>query len=42
MRSSLTGTINRGHFDQCLSAAFDTANAQQRPLSIAFIDLDDF
>lgn len=41
-RDALTGTINRGHFDQCLSAAFDTANAQQRPLSIAFIDLDDF
>ena len=41
-RDSLTGAINRGHFDQCLNAAFDNANAQHRPLSIAFIDLDDF
>lgn len=41
-RDALTGTINRGHFEHSLAAAFDLANLQQRPLSLAFIDLDDF
>ena len=41
-RDGLTGTINRGHFEQLLLSAFDTASQLQRPLSLAFIDLDDF
>lgn len=41
-RDSLTGTINRGHFDKILLTAFDHAIQRQQPLSVAFIDLDDF
>lgn len=41
-RDALTGAINRGHFEQTLRDAFELANLQQRPLAVAFIDLDDF
>jgi len=41
-RDSLTGLYNRGHFDQCLEGDFEEATAQGWPLTLAFIDLDEF
>lgn len=41
-RDSLTGLYNRGHFDDCLSREFVDATRHGWPLSLAFIDLDNF
>lgn len=41
-RDSLTGLFNRSHFDEILSQEFTQATEQDWPLSIAFIDLDNF
>jgi len=41
-RDSLTGLYNRSHFDEILLMEFAHATEQDWPLSIAFIDLDDF
>jgi diguanylate cyclase (GGDEF)-like protein len=41
-RDALTGTYNRAHFDQFLQRAFEHAERQGSPLSIAFADLDNF
>jgi len=41
-RDALTGTYNRAHFDQFLQRAFDHAERQGSPLSVAFADLDNF
>jgi diguanylate cyclase (GGDEF)-like protein len=41
-KDSLTGLYNRGHFDAILHKEFIHATEQDWPLSVAFIDLDNF
>lgn len=41
-RDALTGLYNRGHFDQCLQQDFEEATEQGWPLTLAFLDFDDF
>jgi len=41
-RDSLTGLFNRSHFDTILSQEFTQATELGWPLSIAFVDLDNF
>jgi diguanylate cyclase (GGDEF)-like protein len=41
-RDALTGSYNRAHFDQLLGRAYDNAQRQGSPLSVAFADLDNF
>ena len=41
-KDSLTGLYNRGHFDMNLHKEFIHATEQDWPLSVAFIDLDNF
>ncbi|MEL1263901.1 GGDEF domain-containing protein [Pseudoxanthomonas putridarboris] len=41
-RDPLTGVYNRGQLETVLEREFDTATRHGWPLSIAFIDLDDF
>lgn len=41
-RDALTGVYNRGHLDQILQREFQAAGAGGWPLSIGFIDLDNF
>jgi diguanylate cyclase (GGDEF)-like protein len=41
-RDSLTGLFNRSHFDKTLLKEFLHASEQDWPLSVAFIDLDNF
>jgi diguanylate cyclase (GGDEF)-like protein len=41
-KDSLTGLFNRSHFDEILLKEFMHATEQDWPLSVAFIDLDNF
>ena len=41
-RDALTGLFNRGHFDQQLQEAFESARESNRPLSVVFVDVDHF
>jgi diguanylate cyclase (GGDEF)-like protein len=41
-KDSLTGLYNRGHFDAILNKEFIYATEQDWPLTVAFIDLDNF
>lgn len=41
-RDALTGLYNRGHFDQCLEQDYQEATEQGWPLTLAFLDFDDF
>ncbi len=41
-RDPLTGVYNRSQLEEVLEKEFDAATRHGRPLSIAFIDLDDF
>jgi diguanylate cyclase (GGDEF)-like protein len=41
-RDPLTGVFNRGHMEQVLEKEFQSAIAGGWPLSIVFVDLDDF
>jgi diguanylate cyclase (GGDEF)-like protein len=41
-KDSLTGLFNRSHFDEILLKEFSLATEQGWPLSVAFIDLDNF
>lgn len=41
-RDPLTGAYNRVHLEDVLQREFDEALRHERPLSIAFVDLDDF
>jgi two-component system, cell cycle response regulator len=41
-RDTLTQVFNRGHFLECLSAAFVAARESARPLSVLMIDIDHF
>jgi diguanylate cyclase (GGDEF)-like protein len=39
---SLTGAANRGRFNEFVTAQFETAQQQNRPLSVLFLDTDHF
>ncbi len=41
-RDNLTGAFNRGHLDGILAEWFADANRQGIPISLVFVDLDDF
>ncbi len=41
-RDALTGVYNRAYLDQILTREFDSATRHNRPLSLAFADLDKF
>src|SRR6202166_4441186 len=41
-RDSLTGVYNRGYLEQFLAREFDNSTRHKWPLSIAFVDLDNF
>lgn len=41
-RDHLTGTSNRKYIEELLAAEFEIARHRQRPLSLAFIDIDNF
>lgn len=41
-RDHLTGTYNRKHIEKLLNEEFTNASKNHEPLSLAFIDLDDF
>jgi diguanylate cyclase (GGDEF)-like protein len=41
-RDPLTGVYNRAHLDQILAREFDNSTRHKWPLSVAFIDLDNF
>jgi two-component system cell cycle response regulator len=41
-RDRLTGLYNRGHFDRALASAMDHAAREERPLSLALLDIDHF
>src|SRR5580692_2259153 len=41
-RDALTGVYNRGYLEQFLAREFDTSSRHKWPLSVAFIDLDNF
>ncbi|KRG69033.1 sensor domain-containing diguanylate cyclase [Pseudoxanthomonas dokdonensis] len=41
-RDPLTGVFNRSQLDKVLSQEFEAAQRHGRPLSVAFVDLDDF
>jgi len=41
-RDVLTGTYNRRHFEAALTAEFETAKQHDWPLSVVFVDLDQF
>jgi diguanylate cyclase (GGDEF)-like protein len=41
-RDALTGVYNRAHLDPVLALEFDSATRRNRPLSLAFADLDHF
>ncbi len=41
-RDALTGVYNRAYLDQILTREFDNATRHNRPLSLAFADLDKF
>jgi diguanylate cyclase (GGDEF)-like protein len=41
-RDHLTGTSNRKHIEELLGTEFEIARRRQRPLSLAFIDIDHF
>ncbi len=41
-RDALTGIYNRRHFDEALAKEFSQASEHRWPLSVAFLDLDDF
>jgi diguanylate cyclase (GGDEF)-like protein len=41
-RDHLTGTSNRKHIEEILATEFAVSKRRQRPLSLAFIDIDNF
>ena len=41
-RDPLTGVYNRGFLEHYLAREFENSTRQKRPLSVAFVDLDDF
>ncbi len=41
-RDSLTGVYNRGYLEQFLAREFDNSTRHKWPLSVAFVDLDNF
>jgi diguanylate cyclase (GGDEF)-like protein len=41
-RDALTGVYNRAYLEQFLSREFDNASKHKWPLSVAFVDLDEF
>lgn len=41
-RDHLTGTSNRKHIEELLVTEFEISRRRQRPLSLAFIDIDNF
>jgi diguanylate cyclase (GGDEF)-like protein len=41
-RDHLTGTSNRKHIEELLATEFELSRLRQRPLSLAFIDIDNF
>ncbi len=41
-RDHLTGTSNRKYIEELLAAEFEISRRRQRPLSLAFIDIDNF
>jgi diguanylate cyclase (GGDEF)-like protein len=41
-RDALTGVYNRRHFDEALTTAFAEAGGRRQPLSLAYLDLDNF